>query len=35
MLDMKYSHWFKFVWPVVVFVLVFGGAILVAEVLVS
>ncbi|MFD1549485.1 YfcC family protein [Levilactobacillus fuyuanensis] len=35
MLDMKYSHWFKFVWPVVLFVLIFGGAILVAEVLVS
>lgn len=31
MLDMKYSHWLRFVWPVVVFVLVFGGAILVAE----
>ncbi|MFC6289074.1 YfcC family protein [Levilactobacillus angrenensis] len=35
MLDMKYSHWFKFVWPVVAFVLVFGGAILVMEVLLS
>jgi uncharacterized ion transporter superfamily protein YfcC len=33
MLDMKYSHWFKFVWPVVVFLLVFGGGILVAQVL--
>ncbi|WP_203638012.1 YfcC family protein [Levilactobacillus wangkuiensis] len=35
MLDMKYSHWFKFVWPVVLFVLFFGGAILVMEVLFS
>ncbi|AYM02340.1 YfcC family protein [Levilactobacillus yiduensis] len=35
MLDMKYSHWFKFVWPVVAFVLVFGGAILVMEVMLS
>lgn len=34
MLDMKYSHWLKFVWPVVVFVLVFGGSILVAQVLI-
>ncbi|MDK8646466.1 hypothetical protein QP816_12945, partial [Staphylococcus condimenti] len=34
MLDMKYSHWFRFVWPVVVFVLVFGGAMLVTQVLV-
>jgi uncharacterized ion transporter superfamily protein YfcC len=33
MLDMKYSHWLKFVWPVVVFLLVFGGGILVAQVL--
>ncbi|MGT2934153.1 YfcC family protein [Streptococcus catagoni] len=33
MLDMKYSHWFKFVWPVVVFLLVFGGGLLVAQVL--
>lgn len=35
MLDMKYSHWFKFVWPVVVFVLTFGGILLVLEVLIS
>ncbi|MCF6166609.1 Arginine-ornithine antiporter ArcD [Furfurilactobacillus rossiae] len=35
MLDMKYSHWIRFVWPVVVFVLVFGGGLLVAEVLLS
>ncbi len=34
MLDMKYSHWLRFVWPVVVFVLVFGGSILVAQVLI-
>lgn len=34
MLNMKYSHWLKFVWPVVVFVLVFSGGILVAEVLI-
>lgn len=35
MLDMKYSHWVRFVWPVVVFVLVFGGMLLVGEVLLS
>ena len=35
MLDMRYSHWLRFVWPVVVFVLVFGGGILVAEVLLA
>ncbi|WP_067781182.1 YfcC family protein [Actinomyces vulturis] len=29
MLDMKYSHWFRFVWPMVVFVLAFGGVLLV------
>ncbi|EKS26916.1 hypothetical protein HMPREF9310_00577 [Staphylococcus simulans ACS-120-V-Sch1] len=34
MLDMRYSHWFRFVWPVVVFVLVFGGAMLVTQVLI-
>lgn len=34
MLDMKYQHWLKFVWPMVVFVLGFGGAMLVAQVLV-
>ena len=32
MLDMKYSHWVRFVWPVVVFVLVFGAMLLVGEV---
>ncbi|WP_125762103.1 YfcC family protein [Companilactobacillus hulinensis] len=35
MLDMKYSHWFRFVWPVVAFVLIFGGFILVMEVVLS
>ena len=35
MLDMKYSHWVRFVWPVVAFVLLFGGGILVTEVLMS
>ncbi|MEY2375912.1 YfcC family protein, partial [Lentilactobacillus buchneri] len=35
MLNMKYSHWLRFVWPVVVFVLVFGGALLVTEVLIN
>lgn len=34
MLDMKYSHWLRFVWPMVVFLLVFGGILLVAQVLV-
>ena len=33
MLDMKYQHWLKFVWPVVVFTLVFGGGLLVAATL--
>ncbi|MGT2808224.1 YfcC family protein [Streptococcus iniae] len=33
MLDMKYSHWLKFVWPVVAFLLVFGGGMLVFLVL--
>lgn len=33
MLDMKYTKWLKFVWPMVVFLLVFGGALLVAQVL--
>lgn len=32
MLGMKFSHWVRFVWPMVVFVLVFGGAMLVAQV---
>ena len=35
MLDMKYSHWGRFVWPVVAFVLIFGGGILVTEVLMN
>jgi uncharacterized ion transporter superfamily protein YfcC len=30
MLDMQYSHWLKFVWPVVAFTLVFGGGLCVA-----
>lgn len=34
MLNMRYSHWLRFVWPVVVFVLIFGGGLLVAEVLI-
>ncbi|RTE50899.1 YfcC family protein [Actinobaculum sp. 352] len=32
MLDMKFSHWLRFVWPMVVFVLLFGGVLLVAQV---
>lgn len=35
MLGMKYSHWLKFVWPMVVFVLLFGGALLVAQALLA
>lgn len=34
MLDVKYAHWLRFVWPVVAFVLTFGGAILVLQVLI-
>lgn len=34
MLNMRYSHWLKFVWPVVAFVLVFGGGLLIAQVLI-
>ncbi|MDO5672575.1 MAG: YfcC family protein [Actinomycetaceae bacterium] len=34
MLDMKYSHWLRFIWPMVLFVLGFGGALLVAQVLI-
>ncbi|MCZ9309771.1 YfcC family protein [Corynebacterium uberis] len=34
MLDMKFSHWLKFVWPMVAFMFVFGGGMLVAQVLV-
>ena len=34
MLDMKFSAWLKFVWPMVVFVLGFGGVMLVTQVLV-
>ncbi len=29
MLDIRYSHWVKFAWPVVAFLLIFGGALLV------
>lgn len=32
MLDMKYSHWLRFVWPVVIFVLVFGAILLLTAV---
>ena len=28
MLDMKMSHWFRFVWPMMVFTLVFGAILL-------
>lgn len=31
LLNMRYTHWVKFVWPIVVFVLVFGAAMLVAQ----
>ncbi|MDO4665560.1 MAG: YfcC family protein [Actinomycetaceae bacterium] len=34
MLDMKFSHWVRFVWPMVVFVLVFGGICLVLQTLI-
>ena len=34
MLDMKYSHWLKFVWPIVAFVFIFGGGLLITQVLV-
>ncbi|MDT3766774.1 YfcC family protein [Gleimia hominis] len=34
MLDMKYQHWLKFVWPMVVFVFGFGGVCLVAQVMI-
>ncbi len=32
MLDMKYTHWVRFVWPMVVFLMVFGGILLVIQV---
>ena len=35
MLDMKYSHWVKFVLPMVGFLFVFGGGLLVVQVLVG
>ncbi len=34
MLNMRYSHWVRFVWPVVLFLLLFGGGLLVVQVLV-
>ncbi len=34
MLDMKFSHWLRFVWPMVAFVLLFGGGMLVAQVMI-
>ncbi|HCV0706279.1 TPA: YfcC family protein [Staphylococcus aureus] len=34
MLNMRYSHWFRFVWPVVAFVLIFGGGVLITQVLI-
>lgn len=33
MLNMKYSHWLKFVWPMMLFTLIFGGTMLVAQTL--
>ena len=35
MLDMKYTHWLKFVLPMVGFLFVFGGALLVIQVMVG
>ncbi len=35
MLNMRYSHWFRFVWPVVAFVLIFGGGVLITQVLIN
>ncbi len=35
MLGMKYNHWLKFVWPMVVFLLVFGGILLVIQVMLA
>lgn len=34
MLNMRYSHWLRFVWPMVVFVLVFGAIMLTIQVLI-
>ena len=34
MLDMKYSYWLKFVWPIVAFVFIFGGGMLITQVLI-
>lgn len=35
MLNVKYSHWLRFVWPVVLFVLLFGGGLLVTAVMLA
>lgn len=35
MLNMKYSHWLRFVWPMVLFVLGFGGVLCATAVIVS
>ncbi|NGS72895.1 YfcC family protein, partial [Staphylococcus aureus] len=34
MLNVRYSHWLRFVWPVVAFVLIFGGGLLITQVLI-
>lgn len=34
MLNMKFTHWLRFVWPMVAFVLIFGGLMLSAQVLI-
>ena len=34
MLNMKFQHWVRFVWPMVVFLFVFGGILLVTQVLI-
>ena len=31
MLDMRYSHWLRFVWPVVLFVLLFGTGLIITS----
>ena len=33
MLGMKYNHWLQFVWPMVVFLFIFGGGLLVLQVM--
>lgn len=32
MLDMRYSHWLRFVWPVVAFVLIFGTGLIITSI---